>query len=89
MSHDIWKNPDVKAALKEGRFADDIWILECSKCNEWMYYNQGSHFYCRKCKRGYDVLSEDEEAPSHGWWIRASEAITLADTVTCQDEPCP
>lgn len=82
---DIWKDPNVKDALKEGRTADDIAVLECPKCNEWGYYNEGSHFYCRKCRRGYDVLSEDEEPPPHGWWIRSSEAITLAETVAQYD----
>ena len=29
---DIWKDPRVVDALKDGRSADDIMILDCPKC---------------------------------------------------------
>jgi len=85
MSKDIWKDPSVKAALKEGRPADDIMVLACRKCGQWGYYNQGSHFYCRHCKIGYAVLSEGEEPGDTEPIVYASEAITLADTVQQYD----
>src|ERR1017187_7390401 len=46
---DIWKDPSVKGALKQGRSPDDIMVMACPQCGEWGYYNQGSHFYCRHC----------------------------------------
>lgn len=82
---DIWKDPRVKGALREGRTSDDIWLLECPRCNEWGYYNQGSRFYCYKCKVGFCVLGEDEEPGDTEPIVYASEAITLADTV-CEHE---
>ena len=82
---DTWKDPEVKAALKEGRMADDIMVLECPRCNEWRYYNQGSGFYCRKCKVGFRVLGEDEEPGDTEPIVYAHEAITLADTVCDAD----
>ena len=78
---DIWKDPNVKSALKEGRMANDIMVLECPRCNEWSYYNQGSSFYCSKCKAGFRVLGEDEEPGDTEPIVYAHEAITLADTV--------
>ena len=59
---DIWKDPNVKAALKS-RPPDDIAILSCPTCGADGYYNQGSHFTCRFCKRTWYVCSEDEEPP--------------------------
>ena len=78
---DIWKDPEVKAALKEGRSAEDIMVLACPRCNEWRYYNQGSGFYCRKCKVGFQVFGEYEEPGDTEPIVYAYEAITLADTV--------
>ena len=72
---DIWKDPDVKAALKDRRSADDIRVLSCPKCGAWGYYNEGSHFYCKHCKKGWSVTSE-----------MADESITLSDTVTVPTE---
>lgn len=86
MTSDIWKDPDVKAALKE-RSADDIAVLSCPKCGRWGYYNQGSHFYCRKCSKGWYCCSEDEEPPNDRPWMRLDEYTTLADTLETPDVP--
>lgn len=80
--NDIWKDPNVKAALKEGRSADDIAVVRCPKCDRWGYYNEGSHFFCRFCRRGWRVLSEDEPRPDHIPSMRIDGHVTLADTVT-------
>lgn len=69
LPRDIWKDPNVKAALKEGRSADDIYVISCPKCNLFSYYNEGSSFTCRF---GCGAWRVDE----------ASDAVTLSDTVT-------
>lgn len=77
---DIWKDPGVKAALKDGRQPNDIAVLECPGCGRFGYYNQGSHFYCRKCRGGWYVASEDEEASFDGRpFIRVDHVTTLDD----------
>ena len=80
--NDIWKDPNVKEALRYGRTADDIMVLDCPKCGRWNYWNEGSGYWCRFCERGWCVLSEDEEPGDTEPIIYANEAITLADTVT-------
>lgn len=84
--NDIWKDPNVKAALKEGRSADDIAVLECPKCGRWGYYNQGSHFWCRFCKQGWYCCSEGEEPPSDRQCLFLDGFTTLADTTTITTE---
>ncbi len=79
--NDIWKDPSVKAALKEGRAVNDIAVLRCPKCNRWGYYNQGSRFYCRFCKEGWDCLTEDEQ-PGDRQYLCLDGFTTLEDTVT-------
>lgn len=69
--NDIWKDAMVMEALKDGRRVDDIRVLDCPKCSRWGYWNEGSHFSCRFCKRTWYVTSE-----------MADDSITLADTVT-------
>lgn len=78
---DIWKDPMVKAALKDGRSADDIAVVSCPKCHRWGYYNEGSHFSCRFCNRTWYVCSEDQE-PRPGLDMTLDGHTTLADTVT-------
>ena len=68
---DIWKDPAVKEALKEGRSSDDIRVMDCPKCNQWGYYNEGSSFSCRFCDKTWRVTDE-----------MAQDSITLSDTVT-------
>jgi hypothetical protein len=71
--NDIWKDPQVQEALKDGRSADDIAVIDCPKCGKWGYYNEGSHFTCRFCKNTFfDYLN----------W----ESIKLSDTVTVTTE---
>ena len=69
--NDIWKDPMVKEALKDGRSADDIRVIACPKCSRWGYWNEGSDFSCRFCNRIWYTTSE-----------MAQDSITLADTVT-------
>jgi hypothetical protein len=85
---DIWKDPDVRAALKEGRSAEDIAVLACPKCGKFGYYNQGSHFYCRACKQGWYCCSEGEEPPADRQYLVLDGFLSLADTVqTGEDVP--
>lgn len=80
--NDIWKDPRVKEALKNGRLPDDIAVISCPKCNKWGYYNEGSHFSCRFCDKSFSVLNEDEE-PTEGV---PDSHTSLADTVTVTTE---
>jgi len=80
--NDIWKDPQVKEALKEGRPADDIAVLDCPECGRWGYYNQGSHFSCRFCDKTWSVLCEGEEPTEGVPHLFADSFISLADTVT-------
>lgn len=84
LPRDIWKDPNVQAALKEGRHADDIMVLRCPECAQYGYYNQGSSFYCRFCDAAFYCCSENESAPEGRAYLRLDESdcITLADTVT-------
>lgn len=83
LPNDIWKDPEVKAALKEGRSADDIAVLSCPKCSRWGYYNQGSRFHCRFCRQGFACLSEGELPPVDATpYLYLDGFTTLADTVT-------
>jgi len=61
-------NPGVIEALREGRYPDDIMLLECRKCGRLGYYNQGSGFGCHNCGASYAVSEED-----------CDNAITLQD----------
>lgn len=72
---DIWKDSMVKAALKDGRSADDIAVLSCPKCGAWGYWNEGSHFSCRLCKKTWHVTTE-----------MADDHIKLSDTVTVTND---
>ncbi len=80
--NDIWKDPQVKGALKEGRPADDIAVIVCPECNRYGYYNQGSHFSCRFCKKSWYVCTEDEEPPEDRAYIYLDGITSLTDTIT-------
>lgn len=80
--NDIWKDPQVKAALKDGRSAEDIAVLSCPKCGRWNYYNQGSNYWCRFCKEGWYCCTEGEEPPGDRQYLYLDGFQTLADTVT-------
>lgn len=69
--NDIWKDPMVKEALKDGRTPDDIRVMNCPKCGRYGYWNEGSHFSCRFCRKTWFVRSE-----------MADDSVTLSDTVT-------
>lgn len=85
--NDIWKDPSVKAALKDGRPTSDIAVLSCPKCSRWGYYNQGSTFWCRFCKERWECLTEDElPSPRGGQYLYLEGFTSLDDTVTeCTD----
>ena len=65
-------DPTVMAAFREGRAADDIYVVYCSDCKAWSYWNQGSHCNCRFCLA--DLPDE--------------EAITMADYWAEGTYPC-
>lgn len=71
--NDIWKDPMVQEALKDGRSADDIMVIRCPECHRLGYYNEGSHFSCRF---GCGTWFCDEA------FLEENEPVTLADTVT-------
>lgn len=73
LPHDIWKDPMVQDALKEGRSADDIQVIDCPMCHEYGYWNEGSHFSCRFCKKTWYVYGPDNDH---------FESISLAETAT-------
>ncbi len=78
LPRDIWKDPSVKEALKEGRPANDIAVLRCPECDELGYYNEGSTFSCRFCDLCFPVVTEGEEQRG----ISADEVIRMDDTLT-------
>lgn len=80
--NDIWKDPNVKLALKEGRSADDIMVIDCPKCNRYGYWNQGQYFFCRFCNLEFYCADDDHPGPLGIRKIFMENAITLADTVT-------
>lgn len=80
--NDIWKDMNVRAALKDGRTPDDIAVLSCPKCGRWGYYNQGSTFWCRFCRQGWECLSEGDDPPADRQYLLLDGFTTLADTVT-------
>lgn len=82
LPRDIWKDPCVKEALKNGRFAGDIAVLECPECNNWGYYNEGSTFSCRFCDLTFYVVSEGDDRREGVRTVSADEVIRLDDTVT-------
>jgi hypothetical protein len=83
---DIWNDPGVKAALKDGRAPEDICVLACPRCGRLGYYNQGSTFYCRRCKQGWYCCSECEEPPPDRQYLYLDEVSTLADVTTVEED---
>lgn len=79
---DIWKDPAVRSALEEGRSADDIKVMDCPSCGQLGYYNEGSHFHCRPCRKTWYCCSEDEEPPPDRAYLYIEERMrSLGDTV--------
>lgn len=66
----------VIEALKEGRQAEDILLLDCPMCGWTSYWNEGSHATCRNC--GCDLIA----------LVDAGEVFTLADYWTTAPYPC-
>jgi hypothetical protein len=58
-------DPTVMAAFAEGRQADDIYVVYCSDCKAWSYWNQGSHCNCRFCQANLD--DEDAITMAYYW----------------------
>jgi hypothetical protein len=56
---------NVMAAFREGRQADDIYVVYCSACFAWSYWNQGSHCNCRFCLADLD---DDEAITMADYW---------------------
>lgn len=83
----IWSDPRIKAALRDGRHPDDIAVLNCPKCGHLGYYNEGSHFSCRHCRRSWYCCSEDEEPPFDRPWLSLDRVRMLADTVDELENP--
>ena len=67
-------DPSVIAAIREGRHAYDIYIIECPACFTYSYYNQGSHASCYSCGEDLSGLTD--------------EAITLEDYWNFASYPC-
>ena len=86
-----WDDPNVKDALKGGRDATDIFLIDCPGCGLAGYYNNGSHFTCRACGAGYACITDDEEAPVDRPFIVLGEEYTLEDYIDAEvyseDEP--
>ena len=76
MAPRIDEDETVVAAIREGRHANDIWLLDCPYCGVPSYYNQGSHFTCRVCDRTIGVADDDSLTNNQ---ISADDAYTLAD----------
>lgn len=74
-----WDDPNVKAALKDGRQPTDIWLIDCPNCGLAGYYNQGSHFICGGCGSGYACLCEEEEPPPDRAFLYLGDEYTLED----------
>jgi hypothetical protein len=85
MDAEIWNDPDVRAALKDGRHPDDIAILTCPNCAREGYYNQGSYFSCRGCGVGFYCCSEEEEPPDGMPWVSLNDVVTLADVMGAEE----
>lgn len=83
LPRDIWKDPAVKEALKDGRSASDIACLRCPECSQLGYYNEGSSFSCRFCDLTFIVTSEEDgETHSGVRTVSVDDIVRLDDTVT-------
>jgi len=75
----------IIAAIREGRHADDIYLLNCPWCGVPSYYNQGSHFTCRICDRNVIVTDDDSGSNTS---VSSCEAYTLAEYWEEAPYPC-
>lgn len=86
----VWEDPNVKAAMADGRELNDIAVLNCPSCGRLSYYNQGSHFTCRHCDRYFYVASENEDVGDDvGPCMRPDIVLTMEDVLDgeCSDYP--
>ena len=85
----VWKDPNVLAAMKAGRHLDDIAVLSCPRCGQFSYYNQGSWFTCRHCECSWYIIGEDEEPPLDASYMRVDWCTTMQDVLDaeCSDYP--
>jgi len=67
-------DPNVLAALREGRQSYDISLIECPVCGTYSYYNEGSHAGCFSCGKDLSDLTD--------------EAVTLWDYWEYEPYPC-
>lgn len=72
----IEEDETIIAAIQEGRHADDICLLDCPYCGVPSYYNEGSHFTCRICSRGFSVVDDDSGRNTD---VSIDDMYTLAD----------
>lgn len=85
MAKRIEDDETVIAAIREGRHAEDIWLINCPWCAVPSYYNQGSHFTCRVCDRTVNVVDDDSGRNTD---VSAEDAFTLADYWETATYPC-
>jgi hypothetical protein len=85
----VHDDPNVLAAFRNGRDAEDISVLNCPSCGTISYYNDGSHFTCRACGKSFRVLAEDEENDSGDDVIRLDCRLSMDDVFAaeCEDYP--
>lgn len=84
----IWQDPRVIEALKE-RDASDIAVLDCPRCGEAGYYNEGSHFTCLKCDQTFYCCSEGETPPESSHLFIDESVRQLSDCIYWDHEEQP
>src|ERR1041385_6005446 len=82
----VWSDPRVNEAFKDGRGPDDISVLRCPACLAYSYYNDGSHFTCHRCDAGYTCITEDEEPPVDRPYIILDEVLNMDDVISADLE---
>ena len=73
-----WEDPNVKAALKQ-RGSSHVALIQCFRCGNYSYYNEGSHFSCSV--DGCDWSTSGDELDRI---IDNGEVITLDDYTDMQ-----
>ena len=71
-------DPQIAEALKT-RDPRDVLVMSCPVCHELSYYNEGSHFSCAHCGRGFDALTEDEIVERMEDWNASSRPYVVCD----------
>ena len=81
----IDEDETIMAAIRDGRHAEDIFLLDCPWCGVPSYYNQGSHFTCRVCDRTVQVVDDDSGTATS---VHADDMYSLADYWKTGTYPC-